>query len=189
MDVDREYREKAEADELPKIAPRRFNPAGEKWLPILHTERDDRHYTVLFSNTARAHELGKTNDWVVLYFGDGSGEQQVTVVTGTSGPLKGKRVVRGVKRSAGGTMGSERRAAWCGEVEWEADDLKQLGELVLERCEDNACNEQPENCSLLPPRRCESDPFACCATCTGSRFSPETSRRPSPLLPDRPGPS
>ena len=94
LDVDREYRRKAKRDELRRIAPRRFNPEGEAWLPILHTERDGRHYTALYSNTARAHELDKTDDWVVLYLED---EQQAqwTVVTETSGPLKGKRVVRG----------------------------------------------------------------------------------------------
>ena len=55
LDVDREYRQKAESDELRRIAPRRFNPEGEAWLPILHTERNGRSYTALFSNTARAH--------------------------------------------------------------------------------------------------------------------------------------
>jgi putative hydrolase len=39
LDVDREYRRKVEADSLPKIAPRRFNPEGRAWLPILHTDR------------------------------------------------------------------------------------------------------------------------------------------------------
>ncbi len=94
LDVDREYRRKAARDALRRIAPRRFNPEGEAWLPILHTERDGRHYTALYSNTARAHELDKTDDWVVLYLED---EQQAqwTVVTETSGPLAGKRVVRG----------------------------------------------------------------------------------------------
>jgi DNA polymerase/3'-5' exonuclease PolX len=52
LDVDRKYR--AAADTLPKIAPRRFNPRGEAWLPVLHTRRGDWHFTALFSNTARA---------------------------------------------------------------------------------------------------------------------------------------
>jgi putative hydrolase len=39
LDVDREYREKANAGELHQIAPRRFNPKGEAWLPVLHTRR------------------------------------------------------------------------------------------------------------------------------------------------------
>jgi DNA uptake protein ComE-like DNA-binding protein len=94
LDVDREYRRKAARDELRRIAPRRFNPEGEAWLPILHTERDGRHYTALYSNTARAHELDKTDDWVVLYLED-EDQAQWTVVTETSGPLDGKRVVRG----------------------------------------------------------------------------------------------
>ena len=66
LDIDREYREAAQAGTLPTIAPRRFNPEKEAWLPILHTQRDDRHYTAMFSNTARAHRLGTTHDWVIL---------------------------------------------------------------------------------------------------------------------------
>jgi hypothetical protein len=96
LDVDREYRDQAAAGKLRKIAPRRFNPKGKVWLPILHSQRDDWHFTALFSNTARAHDLGKTDDWVVLYFHTDHGpEAQRTVVTETSGRLKGRRVVRG----------------------------------------------------------------------------------------------
>ena len=95
LDVDREYREKARAGSLTTIAPRRFNPAHEAWLPILHTQRGDRHYTALFSNTALAHQLGRTHDWVVVYWDDGRGERQGTVVTAERGPLEGRRVVRG----------------------------------------------------------------------------------------------
>jgi len=95
LDVDRQYRQEAARDTLPKIAPRRFNPAREAWLPVLHTRRGNRHYTALFSNTARAHELGRTQDWVVLYF-DGRGlERQCTVITCQRGPLRGLRIVRG----------------------------------------------------------------------------------------------
>ena len=66
LDVDREYRDKAERGSLQKIAPRRFNPSGEAWLPILHTERGAWHFTALFSNTARAHDpgCGKTRFWL-----------------------------------------------------------------------------------------------------------------------------
>jgi len=96
LDVDREYRERAAADRLPKIAPRRFNPEGRAWLPILHTDRDGWHFTALYSNTARAHDLGRTGDWVVIYFYDGDHrEGQCTVVTETHGPAKGERVIRG----------------------------------------------------------------------------------------------
>ncbi|HEX5606930.1 MAG TPA: helix-hairpin-helix domain-containing protein [Candidatus Binatia bacterium] len=95
LDVDREYRQKATAGTLPKIAPRRFNPNREAWLSILHSERGSRHYTALFSNTARAHEKGKTTDWVVLYCETKDGEQQYTVITSERGPLLGKRIVRG----------------------------------------------------------------------------------------------
>ena len=96
LDVDQEYRSKGAAGTLPTIAPRRFNPKGKSWLPILHTERDGWHFTALFSNTARAHELGRTDDWVVVYFyDDHHREGQCTVVTETRGPMVGRRVVRG----------------------------------------------------------------------------------------------
>ena len=94
LDVDREYREKA--PRLPRIAPRRFNPTGERWLPVLHTERGAWRFTALHSNTALAHQLGRTRDWVVVYFhADHGPEGQRTIVTETRGPLAGRRVVRG----------------------------------------------------------------------------------------------
>ena len=95
LEVDEEYRYAAPADKLKKIAPRRFNPAGEAWLPVLHTTRGGRHCTALFSNTARAHQFQKTRDWVVLYYDAGQGERQCTVITADFGPLRGKRIVRG----------------------------------------------------------------------------------------------
>lgn len=95
LDVDREYREGVARGTLAKIAPRRLNPKGDAWLPVLHTQRGNRHYTALFSNTARAHDLGKTGDWVVLYWDGGAGERQSTIVTAHQGPLAGRRVVRG----------------------------------------------------------------------------------------------
>ena len=61
----------------------------------MHVQRGAREYTALFSNTARAHALGTTRDWVVLYVDEDHHERQATVVTETRGPLAGKRVVRG----------------------------------------------------------------------------------------------
>jgi Holliday junction resolvasome RuvABC DNA-binding subunit len=96
LDVDRQYRDAAAAGRLPRLAPRRFNPGGRAWLPVLHTERERWQFTALFSNTARAHELGKTQDWVVVYFhADTQSEGQRTMVTEMSGRLAGRRVVRG----------------------------------------------------------------------------------------------
>lgn len=106
LDVDREYRERAAADTLPKIAPKRMNPSHEAWLPVLHTTRGDRHYTALYSNTPRAHQLGMTKDWVVLYCDGGTGERQWTAVTGTSGKLAGRRVVRGRERECEAALAS-----------------------------------------------------------------------------------
>ena len=96
LEVDQEYREKAASGELRKIAPRRFNPRGEAWLPILHTVRGPWHFTALYSNTALAHQLGRTGDWVVIYFyRDTRPEGRRTIVTETQGPGRGRRMVRG----------------------------------------------------------------------------------------------
>jgi hypothetical protein len=95
LDIDREYRELAEKKRLPLIAPRRFNPTHAAWLPVLHTDRDSRHYTAMYSNTARAHELNATHDWVVIYRDDHGSHGQWTVITSNFGPLRGKRIVRG----------------------------------------------------------------------------------------------
>ena len=97
LDVDREYREGAQAGLLRTIAPRRFNPEKEAWLPILHTQRGLRHYTATFSNSPLAHQLKKTRDWVILYYDDDHGERQCTVVTGRNAPFSKKRIVRGRK--------------------------------------------------------------------------------------------
>lgn len=94
--ADAEYRDKAALNALPVIAPKRFNPDGKAWLPILHTHADDWHFTLLYSNTARAHELKRTHDWVVAYYYDDHHQEgQCTMVTETRGPLIGRRVVRG----------------------------------------------------------------------------------------------
>jgi predicted flap endonuclease-1-like 5' DNA nuclease len=94
LSIDEEYRRKATTGRLPRIAPRRFNPTGQAWLPVLHTTRDNRHYTALYSNTARAHELGTNRDWVVIYLDSLDEDGQWTVVTGRFGKLRGKRIVR-----------------------------------------------------------------------------------------------
>ena len=61
----------------------------------MHTARGKSQYTVLFSNTARAHELGTIDAWVVIYRDDRDASGQWTVVTARYGALAGKRVVRG----------------------------------------------------------------------------------------------
>jgi hypothetical protein len=95
LDIDRQYRDLAERDRLLRIAPRRYNPEGKAWLPILHTERDGQQYTALYSNTSRAHELGALRDWVVIFRDDKKLGGTWTVITSRLGPLKGHRVVRG----------------------------------------------------------------------------------------------
>jgi hypothetical protein len=93
--ADEEYRRKAEAGELPTIAPRRFNPEKRAWLPVLHAEQDGWSFTAMYSNTALAHELGMTGDWVIIYYERDGEEDQCTVVTERRGRLAGRRVIRG----------------------------------------------------------------------------------------------
>jgi DNA polymerase (family 10) len=96
LDIDREYRDKTRAGLLPKIAPRRFNPEHEPWLPVLHTRYGPWRFTALFSSTELARELHRGFDWVVIFFSDAEGEEgQATVVTERRGDLTGQRVVRG----------------------------------------------------------------------------------------------
>ena len=96
LSVDAEYRQKASSGLLKTIAPRRLNPEGRSWLPVLHTERGDWLFTALYSNTRLAHELGRTKEWVVIFAHRAdSAEKQCTVVTEHHGPITGERVVRG----------------------------------------------------------------------------------------------
>jgi hypothetical protein len=93
--VDQEYRSQAQQSLLPTMAPRRFNPGNERWLPLFQTRKSGWNYRALFSNTALAHRLNQTHDWVVIYFDDGLVSGQRTVVTEVRGDLRGQRVVRG----------------------------------------------------------------------------------------------
>jgi hypothetical protein len=95
LTLDAQYRERAARGALPTIAPRRFNPRHEAWLPIWHTELAGWHVTALFSNTPLAHQLGTTRDWVILYYERDGISGQCTIVTERRGPLTGRRVVRG----------------------------------------------------------------------------------------------
>jgi len=96
LKIDSDYRNRAKKGTLPLIKPKRSNPENKTWLPILHTKHKEWHFTVLYSNSERAHKLGRVFDWVIIYFYDNHHkEKQQTIVTETHGSLKGKRVVRG----------------------------------------------------------------------------------------------
>jgi hypothetical protein len=95
LEVDAHYRNLAEQGTLPRIVPRRFNPRGSRSLPILHDEVEGFHVHALFSNSALAHKVKRTHDWVVIYHDRDGVTGQHTVVTEQHGPLQGRRVVRG----------------------------------------------------------------------------------------------
>ena len=90
LDIDREFRAKAHL------------------VPVLHTRRGPRRYTALYSNTERAHRVGRTHDWVLVYVRDGDDERQYTVITATRGVMRGHRIVAGHERAC---RDAERRAA------------------------------------------------------------------------------
>jgi hypothetical protein len=77
-------------------------------LLILNTRRGDLDFTALISNTTLAHDLSKTDDWVVLYYERGDAKGQATVVTETKGPLEGKRVIRSGSRMSAFLSGTVR---------------------------------------------------------------------------------
>jgi hypothetical protein len=111
LEIDRMYCEAAVAGRLPKIAPRRFNPKHEAWLPILHVDRDGWSFTAMFSNTELAHQLHRTDDWVVIYFHvPPAAGGQATVVTEQRGPLRGRRVVRGQEHECAAGLDDEPEA-------------------------------------------------------------------------------
>ena len=62
LDVDDEYRFKAAQGKLPRVA-RADSIQQRSSTRILHTDRGQRHYTALFSNTEHAHTMGTTHDW------------------------------------------------------------------------------------------------------------------------------
>lgn len=95
LEIDLDYREKAARGSLRKIAPKRFNPSGEKWLPIYHTDKNGWSFSAVFSNSPLAHKLGRIMDWVIIYYDKDGEEDQCTVVTEWQGRLRGKRVIRG----------------------------------------------------------------------------------------------
>ena len=74
LDVDREFRRR-----------RRL---------ILHTRRNGRRYSVLYSPTSLARRLRRDRDWVVIDLEQPGPNPRWTVVTERRGVLKGRRVVR-----------------------------------------------------------------------------------------------
>jgi DNA polymerase (family 10) len=93
--IDEEYRHGPADQSMPMMTPSRFNPEHEPWLPMYVADREGWRFRAMFSNTALAHRLGKTHDWVVVSFHDGFHSSQRTIVTETRGDLRGRRVVRG----------------------------------------------------------------------------------------------
>ncbi len=95
LEIDRLYRQRATAGRLPTVAPRKFNPTGAAWLPILRITCHGHRYCAAFANTARSQQLGQAHDWVVIYRETKVDFGIWTVLTSRYGRLRGKRIVRG----------------------------------------------------------------------------------------------
>lgn len=93
--ADDDFRRLAGAGVLGRAAPRAYIPGGPKWEGVYRCQRGGWDLTLSFADTALAHRMGKTRDWVTARFrrGDATGER--TIVTETRGALAGRRVVRG----------------------------------------------------------------------------------------------
>ena len=95
LELDNDYLDLVEANQLPRIAPKKNNPSGKAWLPVWHTEKKGHHYTIMFSNTTHAHDMHACDDWVIIILDDDKGHGQWTVITSRFGSLKGCRIIRG----------------------------------------------------------------------------------------------
>lgn len=87
--LDQQYREWVAKDAL-------FGESSEMTsVYVLRKSFHGWHFRCLFSQGSLAARLGKSEDWVTIYFNDGSAYGERTVETAESGPLSGQRVVRG----------------------------------------------------------------------------------------------
>jgi hypothetical protein len=110
LDVDREYRNRAAAGDLIEIAPKRFNPKEEASLPVLHNVRDGWHFTALYSNTARAHQLDRRYRLGHHLYPRGQPtEGRRTIITETRGEGAGRgRPISSSRRSSSMPLKSKR---------------------------------------------------------------------------------
>src|SRR5262249_28110873 len=80
LSLDRDYRQGAREGRWLLVEPRRFNPTGAAWLPVMKTTLHGINYTVHFANSARSQALGRQHDWVVIYSSDKEHAGVATVV-------------------------------------------------------------------------------------------------------------
>ena len=66
-------------------------------FPVLDMARRDSQFTALYSNTARAHQLGHVDEWVIVFFH----KDRAAAVAETCGPAAGQRVVLGREADCG----------------------------------------------------------------------------------------
>lgn len=100
LEVDQTYREAAAAGALALVGARAGGVASPvtELVPVLHRRIGQWSFSATYSSTLRARQAGKARDWVVVHYqADGHLEGRCTVVTGTRGEEKGRRVVRGLE--------------------------------------------------------------------------------------------
>ncbi|MFG0266626.1 MAG: helix-hairpin-helix domain-containing protein [Rhodopirellula sp. JB055] len=95
LEVDREYRQGVKEGNLMRISSSGQSSSEHASIPVMHTEREGRHYTAMFSHSARAKQQHATNDWVIIFRDDANAHGRWTVITARFGELSGFRIVLG----------------------------------------------------------------------------------------------
>lgn len=94
LSVDEDFRRQVEGEQLFRVAAS-DEAGGGGLLPLLSQRRNGWKLLAMYSNTALAHRLGRSRDWVVIYFQKDGHKGQRIVCTERRGSLRGRRVVRG----------------------------------------------------------------------------------------------
>jgi hypothetical protein len=95
LDVDSEYRRGVQEGTLMQINSPGQDSSQHASIPVMHTEREGRHYTAMFSHSARAKQHHATNDWVIIFRDDTNAHGRWTIITARFGELSGFRIVLG----------------------------------------------------------------------------------------------
>ncbi|WDQ14852.1 helix-hairpin-helix domain-containing protein [Rhodopirellula sp. P2] len=93
LHIDGEYRKRVAEGTLTQI--HLAGQSSSSAIPVWHTEQAGRHYTAMFSNTARAQQQHATQDWVIVFRDDANAHGRWTIITARFGELSGFRIVLG----------------------------------------------------------------------------------------------
>lgn len=98
--LDRLYWRKAARGELPRVAPDRFNPLAEAWLPLMHIESRGWWFSVMNANAGRADGLATAGSDVRIYFAGQGACERVRLIESVRSGSSIRRRVRGREAEA-----------------------------------------------------------------------------------------